>query len=106
LQKTPKLLSSDTQLLMRERYETIFRIFDHEQPGVSPLAPMLLHPAENSSVGGGFQRRLKDFMAFDVLKYTGENFKTFMSHTREQCEIILQECKEKQARDSAALPPV
>lgn len=109
LEKAPKMLSSDTQLAMRERYETVFGIFNHDQPNVHPLALVTLRPAENSSKGGAFQRRVKDFMAFDVLKYTGLSLKELMEYPREKVEIIIEECRAKQAADSKLIgnaPPL
>lgn len=104
LGKSPKTLSSRTKLAMREKYETIFNIFNHDAPNVHSLALMTMQPSENSSKGGGFERRLKEYMAFDVLKYTGLSIKELMSYTRERVEIILEECRQRQARDSKNLP--
>jgi hypothetical protein len=97
-------LSSDTQLMMRERYETTYGILDHDAPNVHPLALVTLHPAENSSKGGLFEQRLKDYMAYNVLKYTGMSLKELLEYPRERVLIIIEECKLQQARDSKAAP--
>jgi hypothetical protein len=105
LEKSPKQLSSDTQLMMRERYETVFHICDHDAPNVHPLALMTMQPAENNSKGGKFEQRLEDFMAFDVLKYTGMSFKELLQWPRERVESVFEKCRQRQARDSKHQPP-
>lgn len=97
----PKQLSSDTQLVMRERYETTFGIHDHDDPNTHPLALMTLHAAENSSKGGMFEQRIEDYMAYDVLKYTGISLKDLLSWPREKVEITFEKCRQRQARDNS-----
>lgn len=83
---------------MRERYETVFGIHNHDAPNVHPLALMTLHAAEDSTTGGAFERRLKDYMAFDVLKYTGLSIKELMDYPRDKVETIMATCRQRQAR--------
>lgn len=100
------MLSSDTQLMMRESYETIFGLHDHNQPDVHPLALVTMHSAENTTKGGLFEQRLKDYMSYDVLKYTGITLKDLLQYPRDRVEIIFNQCKARQALDSKNLPPL
>ena len=91
---------------MRERYETVYGLLNHDAPQVHPLALVTMHPAENSSKGGLFEQRLKDYMAYNVLKYTGMSLKELLEYPRERVLAIIAECKAQQARDSKAASPL
>jgi hypothetical protein len=97
LLRAPALRASDVMLMLRERYETTYGIFNHDMPLAEPrpLAVVAMHPKEDVLVGSLLYERLDQFIDKDVFKYTGLAWDRFLELPHYQCERILELCHKR-----------
>lgn len=104
------MCSSDVKLLLQEKYETVFKIYDHDRDDAHPLALVTLHKAENTSLGSPYKKRMREYAMNGVLKYFGLSFTEFLDLPRDILEDILEASREEQRKEVKALegklPPI
>jgi hypothetical protein len=94
----PALCSSDTRILLNERYETTYGIANHDVDNPNrPLLLIALHRSENTSVGCTLYRRLEQFADLSVAKHFGLSIKDFLDFPSDVVNDIL-EISAKRAR--------
>lgn len=110
LHRAPKVCSTDSQLLMLERYDTSFGVFNHRAtvesvPGTvdRPLALVAMHPSEDPITGSLLHERLKVFIELDIAKYVNISFPDFLDQPTYLCDLQIELCNEKQRKESEAI---
>lgn len=104
--------SYTAQLLLRERYETQYRIFDHDSDHLQKLYPMALvamHSKEDAFSYSLLHRLMWRFRLYGIHKEWGCDFKTFMELPWYQTQAIFaieqrmaqQQLREEEARQRA-----
>ena len=78
LKAVPRICSTDSQLLMLEQYETLFKIYDHTRTDpLHPFAAVEMHPAEDNLTNSLLYERYEQFMFHKVHQYSGLNWEQF-----------------------------
>lgn len=103
LRRTPKLTSTDVQLLLREHYESEFGLYDHAAPNPDePFALVAMHPGEENLAHSLLYERIRLFRILEVHKHYGISLKEFFELPPYLTEEILLQCaQEKNTTDTA-----
>lgn len=81
--------SLTAKLLLRESYETIYGIFDHERfSDQRPLALVAMHPKENASSHSRLYNTVQRFYNSDIYSATGLSLTDFLNLPREYVELL------------------
>jgi hypothetical protein len=100
LTEVRKIDSLSAQLMLRESYEQMYGLFDHNRfSKAMPLAVVSMHPKENSSEYSPLYRMAYKYDQHDILKLTGLNYKEFLDLPREQCELWFKIAREKAIKE-------
>jgi hypothetical protein len=91
LKVAPVISSVETQLLMRDAYETTYGIHDHARQ-TDDMSLIRHRPAENIDLFDPTPERMKAYHAAQVLKYTGITFDRFLDMPRYVGEMYIQSC--------------
>ena len=79
LESVPKLSSTDAQIVLRDRYETDFGIYNHGHPDAGhPFEMVLKHWSEDCVTGGALPERMKQFVDCDIGKFFNISFTEFI----------------------------
>lgn len=105
LAKAPAVTSIEAQMLMRDAYESTYRIHNHATDN-DPLALVKHYAAEDIDAFDPLQERLEAYNNAGVLKYTGTTFDVFMQYPRYRGDSIILAClklmkKEVEAKEEA-----
>jgi len=100
LQTMPVLCSTDAQLVLRERYETTYGIYNHDDIAVPrPFAPIAMQWSEDSCDGSLKYERIEQFSDFNIYKYFGLNWVQFcdlpVDEARKILEVSLKRCNKE-----------
>lgn len=103
MQVAPSLKSSDTALLLLDRYDTTYGIYNHDRPDPDrPLALVAMHTAENASVGSTLYERIDQFADLQVPKHFGLSLTEFFDFPTDICNKILEVSSARKKREEAA----
>lgn len=91
LKVAPVISSVESQLLMRDAYETAYGIHDHARK-TDDMALIRWRPAEDIDAFDPTPERMKAYHAAQVLKYTGIPFDRFLELPRYMGEMYIQSC--------------
>ncbi len=86
----PVLSANDAQLMLAEKYETVYGIFNHSDDINRPLAVVALHPAENMASGSRLYERMAAFSDYNVGTRFNISFLDFMSCPRDVCDEMVR----------------
>lgn len=101
LKTSPQLKTSDAQLLLRDSYETMFGIYNHETaPLDRELAIMAMHPAEDAHTDSLLYERIEQFGQKQVTKYFGLSLTEFLEYPRDLVFKVLEECEKLRTKES------
>jgi hypothetical protein len=76
---SPRLVSTDAQMVLRDRYETSFKIYDHnEKAGDHPFALIMMNWNEDTVTAGSLHERMVQYIDRDIQKYFGISFNEFI----------------------------
>ncbi len=89
--------------MVRECYDEYFGIYQNSSQGNSPLALVALHEPEDLALADPFDRQLDRYLAANVLKYTGMDFKTFLQLPHYRAEVVLRRCDEISGKEDQAV---
>lgn len=93
----PVLCSTDTRLLLTDRYETTYGICNHDQ--ADPTRPLLLiamHPAEDTCTGSVLYERLEQFADLCITKHFGLSLTEFLELPTDVCSEIMRIAAKRQ----------
>lgn len=79
MQKFGRLTSSDTQLLLLDRYEQIFGLRDHESEG-HPFGPILMNDLEDVYTDGAMHERFRQYDRLGIYDIFKISFNEFIEH--------------------------
>lgn len=81
--------SISAQILLREAYETIYRIYDHDAPDPSrPLAMVAMHEKENVTEHGALYNAMRRYAASDIARRFNLTPGEFFSYPREITALL------------------
>ena len=101
--KAPKLSPIEIQLLLRDRYETFFGIYNHDaDTGQRPFSLIALQQAEDFSLIDPIKLKTDLFIDRDVHKYTGLSIDKFFDLPTFRCSEILEACAKRKKEESKA----
>lgn len=86
-------------MLLLDRYETTYGIYNHEDAGAHPFAPILMHWNQDTVTGGGLHERMKEFVMLDIGKSFNISFPEFLEQPTYVCELMLQTVRDKIRKD-------
>lgn len=90
---TKKVDSFTAELLLRERYETYYGIFNHDDESAGKLRPLALaalHPKEDSFRYSLRHRLMWRFRDYEIGKHWNLSYKEFMELPWEETQAIFQ----------------
>lgn len=90
---SPKVCSTDAQLLLMEAYETTYGIFDHDNFS-RPLSLVAMHSGEENAKSSKLYERFRQFRTKNVFKHFGINLLEFLSMPTEYCNYVLELAEE------------
>lgn len=94
-----RLISTSAQIILRQKYETAFGIYDHEGPdGEHPLALVMHNWSEDNVSYGRLRERMESFAEHNVGKYFNISFKDFIDMPTYSCDMMLEIAESMQAR--------
>jgi len=100
---SPSLVSPDVALLMRDRYETTYGIYNHDAPMAGrELALVGMHPKEDVTTTSLLRERIREFGKREVFKHTGVSLTEFMEFPPDVCQMIFETAAEM-AKDTGKM---
>lgn len=100
IETVPKMGSIHARMVLNDRYEKTYQIYDHDDPGAAPFAPILMHWNQDTITEGGLHERMKEFMGLDVAKYFNISFPEFLDQPTYVCELMLKTVRDKIRKDA------
>lgn len=98
-----KMGSIDTQISLRQYYETVFGVFDHPANEASrPMSVVALYDTEENGRTSLLRARIEQYIKSSVNKYTGLNLQEFLSMPREYVQWVFQFCEDKMKLEDEA----
>ena len=99
----PAMCSTDTKLLLIDRYDTGYGIYNHDSIiNDRPLAVIAMHPAEDISLVSTIRERVEQFAQLQVGKFFNISFKEFLEFPNDVVLMILETSSKMQQKDSSA----
>ena len=93
LRTMPALCATEVHMLMQEKYESIYRIFNHDDPlqaGSRPLALVAQQWAEDTATTSTLYERIRHYHKAGVYKQFGLNLKDFFDMPSDICKEVLE----------------
>lgn len=104
IEYAPKLASVDAQLMLLERYETTYQIFDHQDVGGNhPFALILMHWNQDVITEGSLHGRMRRFVDTDIAKYFNISFTEFIDQPSYVCDLMIKVAAEKIRKEAPAV---
>lgn len=90
LNKFPSLTSTDTQMLLMEKYETKFNIHNHDlDTNDRPFALVAMHDCEDVSLGSLLYEDVVSFADNRVYKFFNISIKDFLDMPPYVCKMLI-----------------
>lgn len=103
LKTAPALCSTDTKLLLLDRYDTGYKIYNHDSIiNDRPLALIGMHPAEDISGFSTAYERINQFLNLQVGKFFNISFKDFIEFPNDIVIYMLEAAANMQKKDGIA----
>lgn len=85
------LCSTDADIVMREKYETAYSLYNHEAPDPEhPLAIIRMHPGEDASTGSLLYERIEQFEERKIYQRFGLTLKDFLDLPSDVCMKVME----------------
>lgn len=98
------IVSTDAQLLLRDRYETTHGIFNHDTPGIGggdhPLALVLHHWNEDTITNGVLRERVEQYLDNQIQKHFGLSIDEFLDNPTYVCDLYIKIAGDRARRES------
>lgn len=102
--KSPRLKSSDAQMVLRDGYETSYEIYNHADPkGEHPLALVMMNWNEDPITGGALHERMTQYIDLDIQKYFGISFLEFVDQPTYVVRMQIEMASEKIRKEAPAV---
>lgn len=90
MKHSKRLVSTSAQIILRERYEDTFGIFNHRgEEGSHPLALVMHNWSEDNITGGRLRERMEAFADNNVAKHFNISFHEFIQQPTYVCDMML-----------------
>ena len=96
--RTAALDSITLRLALREQYETIYDVCDHNAPDLSPLALVEMHKKERIMPYGRYDYLARMFFLYEIKDAFGYNFSEFLELTRVEVEHLMEVASSRKSR--------
>jgi hypothetical protein len=100
------LKSTDAQIVLREQYETVYGIFNHDDPAASPLAAVSMRSVEDASTGSLLDERMEAFVENRVGYHFNLSWTEFINQPTDmvlkQLEIALKKTR-SETKDTSTI---
>lgn len=103
---TEGLDSISAKLILQEAYETLYGIFNHDDPSVAktrPLALVALHPKENTAEYGKLYRMIDRYVINDVKGKFGLSLTEFLNLPHDIVDRVLKVCQEQVKKENPGI---
>jgi hypothetical protein len=102
LRKAPPLNRIESKIVMRELYEKVFQIYDHDsiQSQKEPLALVGMRWQESILDGSRQDELMQQFVDVNIHKHTGMSWVEFLECTRDEINQWLLVCERKSLKDA------
>jgi hypothetical protein len=104
IEKVPRLVSTDAQLLLRDRYETSYGIFNHEvkgkEAGEHPFALILHNWNEDVITNGPLHERIEQYLEYQILKHFGLSVNEFLDNPTFMCDLYIKIASERNRKEN------
>lgn len=95
-----KLGSTDTALVMLEKYETVYGLHNHDAPDPNrPLAMLAINAAEDASTGSSLYERIDQFEERKIFQRFGVALDKFLELPSDICMRLMEVAKAKQDKE-------
>ena len=99
MKHSKRLISTSAQIILRQKYETAFGIYDHEGPdGEHPLALVMHNWSEDNVSYGRLRERMEAFAEHSTGKWFNTSFKEFIDMPTYVCDMMLEIAENMQNR--------
>lgn len=96
----PKLCSTDAQLLLRDRYESLHGIYNHATNNPHPFALVLKNWNEDNVTGGPLHERINQYVDHQILRHFGLSLDEFLNRPTYMCELLLKIASERNRKET------
>lgn len=101
IDRSPQMLSTDAQLVLRDRYETTYGIFNHNAPAADhPFALVLMHWNEDAITHGPLHERMNQYIDADIAKFFHLNFQEWIDQPTYVCNLQLDLARERLRKEA------
>lgn len=102
LETYPAMCSTNSQIILREAYETTYGIFNHDAPQATkrPLALVAFQWAEDASAGCRLYERMEQYHECSILKWFGMPWDRWIDQPHDVCEEQLRKGKKWDEADA------
>lgn len=97
--------SYSVQLILRESYETMYRIFNHDgvEAKARPLALVAMHPKEDSTSFSRLHRTIQRYDKQGIKDMFGLSLTEFLNLPRDYVELLFRLAVEKMQSENPAI---
>lgn len=107
LDASPVLCSSDSDLLLREAYDTAYGIYNHDLTAEDrPLALIAFHGAEDTMTQSLLYERVRHFKEKQIGKYFNMSFDKFIELPTDLCLYMMDQATQWMKKDVKAAADV
>lgn len=100
MKHSKRLVSTSAQIILRERYEDTFGVYNHSgQEGTHPLALVMHNWSEDNITGGRLRERMEAFADNSVAKHFNISFHDFIQQPTYVCDMMLDVSEVMNQRD-------
>lgn len=106
IRRVGKVDSYTAKLLLRETYETMYKIFDHDNDRLTkyrPLGIVAQHPKEDAINYSLMYRTIYRYTQYDIMGLVGLNLDQFLEMPHEYVELIFKIAMDKAAKSTTAV---
>lgn len=96
IQTAPRLVSTDAQMVLRDKYETTYGIYNHADPANdNPFALVMMLDSEDVITHGELHERMSQYVDCDIHKYFGLSFDAWLDQPSYVIRMQLELAQEK-----------
>ena len=103
-ENSPRLVSTEAQILLRDIYEVDFNIYRHDHPqATSPLGLVLMNWNEDTVSQGQLRERLEQYIDVDIFKYFHLSFQEWVDQPSYLCDLQIEIASDRIRKEAPKL---
>jgi len=99
IDQSPRLKSTDAQIVLRDRYETYFGVYNHSAQPAHPFGLISMNWTEDNVTGGPLSERMHQFVDYRIGEYFKVSFDEFIDRPTWQCDLMIKTASEFMRRE-------